>query len=622
MTAKIRYRMKKKTILLVEDNAFNMKLVRSLLQIGGFNCLEAETAEIGLELARKHLPEMILMDIQLPGMDGLTAAKIIKSDQIIKHIPILALTAYAMKGDEKKVKESGCNGYITKPIDTRAFLTLLESYFPGEKSDQERMEEIQNNKLETLEVCEKNFYKDKILIVDDEPLNVKLLKAKLTSESFSTIEAFNGQECLEKVRTEHPDLILLDIMMPGLNGFEVTRILKADKKTKNIPVIYITALDSSDDKAKALEAGADEFLNKPINTNELLTRIRSILRLRKYQEQLHTRKRSEDHFLFNESSEIKVEKGIMKATILVADTNNNHVDFLKEQLQPYCDRFLVTKSGKEAVQIAESEKIDLVLLDIPLSDMNGHEVCKRLKKMDRTRNIQVITITSISDIQTKIKSIELGTDEYLVKPVNELELQARISSSIKKKSYLDILVSKYETAFNTSITDQLTLLYNHAFFRHYLGLELSRCMEQNHFLSLVMIDIDDFKKVNDVFGHQDGDKILKQVADIIRANVREIDVCARYGGEEFAIVLPYADQRTSERIAERLRAGVANFQEYSIKNGEIEQLTVSIGVAVCPINALNVQDLIHKSDMAMYQAKREGKNRIVHSKDNAIQSVS
>ncbi|MCG8548819.1 MAG: response regulator [Desulfobacterales bacterium] len=610
--------MAKRKILVVEDNIYNMKLVRSLIKLGGYDILEAESAEDGLALLGENKPDLILMDIQLPGMDGLSATRQIKETEGIKDIPVLALTAYAMKGDKKRVIEAGCAGYITKPIDTREFLNIIEGYIPGSPPESRKPETYANNEEHRPPIEEVTCFKHKILIVDDDPLNVKLLRAKLKNNVFSTIAAYNGQECLDIVREESPDIILLDLMMPGIDGFEVTKILKANEKTKSIPIIHITALDSHEDKAKALAVGADEFLNKPINTKELMMRIRSLLRLRNYQQQLNTRKQSELHF-FNEDASNAYDFDDIKATcsILVADTNEKDVAFLQESLQPFCREILVTQSGKDAIALSETKHIDIVLLDIPLSDMNGHEVCKQLKRMDKTRNIQVITVTSQIDLESKIKSIEYGTDDYLVKPVNKLELQARIKSSIKKKAYLDILVSKYETAFNTSITDQLTGLYNHAFFEHYIHLELHRCLEQKQYVALMMIDIDNFKQVNDTYGHQTGDRVLKAVADTIRANVREIDVCARYGGEEFVVVLPYADQCNGAGIAERIRTAIEKTKDdYGVQGG-VGRITVSIGLAVCPSDARQVTELVRCADMAMYEAKHKGKNQTVYTKQQA-----
>jgi two-component system cell cycle response regulator len=602
--------MEKRTILVIEDNAYNMKLVRSLLQIGGYEIIEAHTAEAGLELARQYSPDLILMDIQLPGMDGLSATRQIQTDPKLKKIPVLALTAYAMKGDEQKVLDAGCVGYVSKPLDTRAFLPTLLTLLPT--TPDRRNPTIPESQPEpvSMDIHQDIFYANRILIVDDDPLNVKLLKAKLSEQTFITIEAFNGRECLDKAKSENPDLILLDLMMPGLDGFQVTRRLKKDPITRDIPIIHVTALNSCKDKVMAMDAGADEFLNKPIHTVELLTRIRSLLRLKRYKEQLGTRKETESHFLLPETLDSEFEERDLKATVLIADTNQNDVEFMKKNLNAYCDRLLITGSGKEAVQIAETQQIDIVLLDIPLSDMDGHEVCKQLKAMDRTRNIQVLTTTSLADMETKIKSIELGTDDYLVKPINDLEFDARIRSSIRKKAYLDILVSKYETAFNSAITDQLTTLYNHAFFKHYIELELNRSLRRNHFMTLLMLDLDDFKRFNDYYGHQKGDQILHEVANVIRNCVREVDVCARYGGEEFAVVLPYANRRIGGMVAERICKGISAIQIKSDKDSKIARITVSIGVAICPQDAVDVKALIHKADMAMYQAKKEGKNRV------------
>jgi|GEM_PF-69355 len=603
--------MKEKTILVVEDNIYNMKLVRSLIKLGGYEILEAASAEEGLNILEDHTPDLILMDIQLPGMDGLSATRQIKSTQRLAEIPVLALSAYAMNGDSQRALEAGCTGYISKPIDTRRFFNTIEGYMPGPPPETKKQETFARPIDNQASIEDITFFKHKILIVDDDPLNVKLLKAKLTSNIFVTIEAYSGQECLDIVNRELPDIILLDLMMPGIDGFEVTRILKSSEKTKLIPIIHITALDSHEDKAKALEVGADEFLNKPINTKELMIRIRSLLRLRNYQQQLYTRKQSEMHFITDEFNDHEICNNMPRCTVLVADPNQKDVEFLKDTLRPYCNELLVTHSGKDAVSLAESRSIDIVFLEIPLSDLNGHEVCKQLKKMDKTRNIQVITITSQADLETKVKSLEYGTDDYLVKPVNRLELQARIKSSIKKKAYLDILVSKYEAAFNTSITDHLTGLYNNAFFQHYINLELRRCVEQKNHLALMMIDIDNFKQINDKYGHQTGDAVLKTIADSIRANVREIDVCARYGGEEFVVVLPYADQCNGTGIAERIRKAIEGKQYGDGVPGGIGPITVSIGISVCPSDTEKVNELIHVADMAMYEAKHRGKNQIV-----------
>jgi len=211
-----------KKVLVIEDNELNLKLVRALLQRESFPILEAGDAETGLDLARSGRPDLILMDIQLPGMDGLTATRLIKRDPELGEIPVVALTSYAMQEDMEKAKEAGCNGYISKPIDVRNFLDTIRKFM------QDSAPLSSGNSGEP-------FYNQKILIADDEPLNVKLLRALLLPNKYEVLHAYSGPEALEKATQVAPDLILLDVMMPGMDGYEVTRRLKKDPQTQEIP---------------------------------------------------------------------------------------------------------------------------------------------------------------------------------------------------------------------------------------------------------------------------------------------------------------------------------------------------------------------------------------------------
>ena len=278
------------TILVIEDNPLNMKLVRSLLTLGGYRVLEAEDANRGIEMATAQLPALILMDIQLPDMDGLTATRTLKSRAETRAIPVVALTSYAMPGDEMKAREAGCSGYITKPVNTRTFLDVIGRYL--------------NRSVAPAMPLRVQKYKHRILVVDDDPLNVKLLGAKLPADQFEVLTAFNGKEAVQKTLQEHPELILLDIMMPEMDGYEVSHWLKTNPATENIPIILVTALDGSEDKIRGFEAGADEFLSKPVNEIELLTRINSLLRLKHYREQLLSRNQSEKGFAAESSQQI------------------------------------------------------------------------------------------------------------------------------------------------------------------------------------------------------------------------------------------------------------------------------------------------------------------------------
>jgi two-component system cell cycle response regulator len=453
-------------------------------------------------------------------------------------------------------------------------------------------------------------HKGRILIVDDEPLNVKLLAAKLPADQYETIWAYNGKEALEKVVGQSPDLILLDIMMPGMNGYEVTRRLKNDTKTRDIPVILVTALGGKDNKIMGLEVGADEFLNKPVNTAELVARVKSLLRLKQYQDQLKARTQSQASLMIPTGGDKSVQETAYLPSILLVEDDDKDARLIQRYLhgQPY--RVSLLRDGEETISRAQQGEIDIILLDLLLPGMDGFEVCRRLKEREQTRNIQIVVLTSLRDLKSKIKGLELGADDFLVKPINMHELRVRINALIKKKAHLDELHASYDTAVHSAITDKLTGLYNHAYFKHFLEHEVKRSLRQRHPVALIMIDIDDFKYYNDTLGHLAGDEILRELGKLTRENIREVDLGARYGGEEFAVVLPNTDMKGAAEIAERIRQMINRHPFAPETNLPSRKLTVSMGVATFPSGAESSQELIQNADTALYKAKREGKNRV------------
>ncbi|MDJ0782516.1 MAG: response regulator [Desulfosarcinaceae bacterium] len=595
-----------KTILVVEDNALNMKLVRGLLGLRDYRLLEASDAELALQLAERETPDLILMDIQLPGMDGLTATRRLKAIDRLQHVPVVALTSYAMAGDEAKAAEAGCDGYITKPIDTRSFLGKVEKHLspsgdPNAAAEKPAAASPAASRLRNQPL---------VLVVDDEPKNVKLLTAKLADQSYTIKAAFNGAEALEMVHRHSPDLILLDVMMPGMDGYEVTQQLKQNEATKAIPIIMITALDGPEDKERGMAVGAQEFLTKPVNTAELQARVGSMLRLKQFKEQLESRRESKAQF-GRGSTAVSEQSRSRRSHILLVEDDQKDVKLLESVLQESPCELRVTASAEDALKIIEDGwRVDLLLLDVILPGMSGFDLCRRLKRDPHQQDIQVVLITCLDDLESRIRGVELGADDFLVKPVDSRELRARVRVLLEKKHSIDKLRSDYAEALNSAINDGLTGLYNRTYFTRFLEQEILRSNRQGYAVGLLMVDLDDFKRVNDTMGHLEGDRVLQETARLLRDGVREIDLTARYGGEEFAIVFPYADPDGLRRAAHRLLGAVGAHRFFREPINGLNKVTASMGLALYPQNAASVAELIEAADAMLYEAKQQGKNRL------------
>lgn len=259
--------------------------------------------------------------------------------------------------------------------------------------------------------------------------------------------------------------------------------------------------------------------------------------------------------------------------------------------------------GLEALQVVEDECPDLVLMDVMLPRMGGTEICKALKRQDRFqrfRHIPVIIMTSLTDTASKLKGIQAGADDFIVKPLDRHLLIERVKSLIGVKEDYERMLASYKDAEKDSVMDPLTGLYNRRYMDGALAKELKDSERYNRKVSLLMADIDFFKRYNDSHGHQEGDRLLVKLAGIFRETVREVDVVSRYGGEEFLIILPETPCDMAQFVAERIRHSVET------STGA----TVSIGVSTYPDDVADKEGLIEKADIALYKAKNSGRNRV------------
>lgn len=449
----------------------------------------------------------------------------------------------------------------------------------------------------------------RILVVDDIAANVKLLEAKLTAEYFDVLTATSGAAALELAYREQPDLILLDVMMPGMDGFEVCRALKADRQTAHIPVVMVTALDQSEDRVIGLESGAEDFLTKPVNDVALFARVKSLVRLKRITDEL--RMRQETSLNLGLSGDLMTGPSKdLSGNILVVEDREQMLARLRETLQ--VQHTISAESDLEAaLRLAKNEEFDLFIVSLSLRDQDGLRFCSQLRTLESTRNTPILVLVEEGELHRLVHALEIGVNDYLVRPIDRNELTARVRTQLKRKWYTFRLRQNLDKSVELAITDQLTGLHNRRYMEGHLKTLLERSAMDNRPLAFLIIDIDFFKAINDTYGHDVGDRVLQEFAKRVNVNVRTVDLACRYGGEEFVVIMPDTDLSFAYMVAERLRVQIANEAVPIDKPPGSIKLTISIGVTSTEGPADTPEDMLRRADQALYRAKRDGRNRVV-----------
>ena len=428
--------------------------------------------------------------------------------------------------------------------------------------------------------------KPKIMVVDDDPLNVKLMSAMLSTERYAIESASDGREAIEKIKINPPDIILLDAVMPHIDGFEVLKILKGDTHLMDIPVVMLTGLDGIDYKIKGLEYGADEFISKPINLRELTARVESLLKLKNYQDHLKT---AGMRVAFNSSSDEKVDSGDDLPTILLVEDDEKDIKIIQSFLvgEPY--RFQIARTGEEAMTVIQEGKIDVILLDMLLPGLDGFQVCRLIKTIETTKNIQIVVLTNLMDLESKIKGINLGADEYLIKPVNRFELKVRIKALLKKKIYLDRLCENRGRSINQMIEDDQTGLMRSDYFNYIFDHEIRRCRRQQASICLLLLEIGTDRGPGESPASYIADMQMKSLGGLIRCNIRDIDSATRIGKERFAVLLIDTDADGGAKAGLRIKKEIekGNLKE----KFSADDLIVKFGTSEFPGSSNNLEEM-------------------------------
>jgi two-component system cell cycle response regulator len=264
----------------------------------------------------------------------------------------------------------------------------------------------------------------------------------------------------------------------------------------------------------------------------------------------------------------------------------------------------------EALFHAAEGAYDLLIVSLDLDNFDGLRLCSQLRSLERTRNVPVLAIAEADNNARLVRGLEIGVNDYLVRPIDKNELKARVRTQIRKKRYTERLRDNVQMSIEMAITDALTGLYNRRYMESHMATLVEQALGRSKPLTVLVLDIDYFKSINDTHGHDAGDDVLREFAMRIRKSIRGIDLACRYGGEEFVVVMPETDIAVATLVAERLRRRIAS-EPFSIQQGSgLVELTISIGIAALAPND-STATVLKRADQALYRAKRDGRNRVV-----------
>jgi two-component system cell cycle response regulator len=443
----------------------------------------------------------------------------------------------------------------------------------------------------------------RVLVVDDSLPNRKLLEARLQDEYFEVLGATSGAEAITLAQRWSPDIILLDVLMPVMDGFEACRRLKAQPATAHIPVVMVTSLNDQSERVRGLDAGADDFLVKPVDQATLFARLRALLRVKQVLDAWRLRAETVRDLGFEPPT--APPEDFEGAKVLLLSDNTTEAEALSTALG--ADGMTLEQSRDEKTVWARLQDpqahYDLVLASLPMPEGDPLRLASRLRAEADTRDLPLMLIADDEQRDLVLRAFELGASDHVLRPINQEELRARVRNQVRRRRYQLRLRAEFDRSLELAVTDGLTGLRN----RRYVFRHLESLLRAGTACGVLMIDVDRFKPLNDYYGHAAGDSALREVAARLREHVRASDVVARYGGEEFLVVMSGAGAEETAVIAERLRIAIG---DRPIDLGQAKlPVTVSIGSALSGNNT-EAPSLIAAADTAMYRAKSLGRNRV------------
>ncbi len=541
--------MKKKNIkiLYIEDDADARALMGDILRYQGYTYLEANRGLEGIRLAKLHKPDLILIDLMLPDMQGSEVTTHLKSLPELKSIPIIALTAATDENIREYVLAAGCDGYISKPININEFVFKIEEFLAGKRESvppEFERELLHRYNIQLVERLKRKVSELEQLNKNLSKLNEDLIASREELARYNDL-LFYLNSLANELRTLNDPQKMLKILPDRIvQGFSIDRCIVFEYHPEDRSMSYFSAHGQFDFEVESLTFKVErEFLY-------LLKEESGLLWVKDFQQ-------------IKDSTLEKIGEKLGCSSFVLG--------YLKEfSRKNVNDSFLVDGETEELDQIFKIDERYLIYIDKCYS-----------KAKFATYEIRILR----SFLQTVAVIYE------------NMQLFNRLKELYKIKS-------------EEAIRDGLTNVYNYRYFVRELRKEVARTKRYNTPFSLIMLDIDFFKEYNDLHGHLEGDEVLRAISRLLILNTRSTDIVARYGGEEFVIILPGIKKKEALTFAEKLRKLVKDYQFPDKVHQEPCSLTISIGVASCPEDSDDPIDLVRMADQALYRAKQNGRDRV------------
>ena len=484
----------------------------------------------------------------------------------------------------------------------------------------------------------------RILVVDDDPALLQTISIVLREQGYDVATADNGQAMLESIEAREPELILLDVLMPQLDGFQLLERLKSDERYADLPVLMVSSLPAEEATVKTLGLGAADYIRKPFRVRELLARIQAQLRVRaelrsakdtvlkreadlvRAREEAETRRTMVDilHEVTDELSPEEIYHVVARRVARALNTSHCSVVLARPD-----DKFGIVATAFEdpsvinyriqlelypEIRTALATQAPVLVEDLLVSPLYA-EIRDKWAKHGT-----VVRIRSVIALPFSLDSAQVGvfflrrTGEEPPFDKEDVEFASTVIraavSAIQRARMIETTKADNARLEVLARTDPLTQLLNRRVLIERLVQEVERARRYQNTIALMMIDLDHFKRVNDQYGHLVGDDVLRDVAAILKNAVRAVDVVARYGGEEFVVVLPETAAGGAQAFAERLREKI-EAHDFSAHPHGTFHVTCSIGMASYPGQQIESgEDLLARADEALYRAKADGRNRV------------